>query len=123
MSEKTMVTIDCDLTIPEEAEKVFENQHIRLSGKISCSGKLVFKNCEIEPLIVANSGSFYAPVCIDGSKGTIEMDGCTVIRPRRRFLELSSQCVCNIRDTAFYLESVSDSYKGRSFLGLATCRL
>ena len=47
MPEKTIATIDLDLIIPKDEEKVFENQHIRLEAGIGCDGTLIFK----EPLI------------------------------------------------------------------------
>ena len=49
MPEKTIATIDLDLIIPKDEEKVFENQHIRLEAGIGCDGTLIFKNCTIEP--------------------------------------------------------------------------
>ena len=42
MSEKTVAAIDLDLIIPEDMEKVFENQHIRLEAGIECDGTLIF---------------------------------------------------------------------------------
>ena len=110
MAEKTMVTIDCDLIIPEGAEKVFENQHIMLEAGIKCNGKLIFKDCEIEPIATqsGNGGKRRAckPGCIEVS-GTMEMAGCEVIRPGRGFL--SFDCEMNIKNTSFLKIPCSDS--------------
>lgn len=94
MPEKTLVTIDCDLVIPEDKEKVFENQHIRLEAGIQCNGKLIFRNCTIEPCTSVNSEterkgrrSACEPGRIDiGNNSHLEMDECEVIHPTRGFL-------------------------------------
>ena len=104
MSEKTMVTIDCDLIIPEGVEKVFENQHITLVAGIKCNGKLIFRDCEIEPVTAQNDSKgkrrACKPGCIVLTNGTLEMEGCTIIRPSNMVLTLFSSSV-TIKDTDF----------------------
>lgn len=103
MSEKTMVTIDCDIIISEGTEKVFENQHILLEAGIRCNGKLIFRNCEIEPVATqsVSKGNRRAckPGCIEVS-GALQMEGCEVICPGRGFL--SGQTI-TVQNTSFLL--------------------
>ena len=104
MAEKTMVTIDCDIIIPEEAEKTFENQHITLVAGIKCNGKLIFRNCEIEPITTQSDSKgkrrACKPGCIVLMNGTLEMEGCTISRPSNMVLTLFSSSV-TIKDTDF----------------------
>lgn len=104
MSEKTMVTIDCDIIIPEETEKTFENQHITLVAGIKCNGKLIFRNCEIEPITTQSDSKgkrrACKPGCIVLMNGILEMEGCTIIRPGNMVLTLFSSSV-TIKDTDF----------------------
>lgn len=121
MSEKTMVTIDCGLIIPEDSEKVFENQHIHLNAGIKCEGTLIFKNCTIEPAPILNSDSSKNRVragslrpdsilrtyCIGmGIDSKLEIDGCEIIHPGRNFL---SGWAMTIKDTLFLLGSPYDA--------------
>jgi len=104
MSEKTMVTIDCDLIIPEGVEKIFENQHITLVAGIKCNGKLIFRDCEIEPVTTQSDSKgkrrACKPGCIVLANGALEMEGCTIIRPSNMVLALFSSSV-TIKDTNF----------------------
>lgn len=113
MSEKELVTIDCDLTIPEGVEKVFENQHITLNAGIRCNGKLIFRDCEIEPGSTQSGSKEGRRACKPGRieiSGTLEMEGCKVIRPGRGFLfGIDFDCDMIIKSTAFLRIPYSDS--------------
>lgn len=101
MSEKNMVTIDSELTIPKEEKKVFENQHILLKAGIKCRGGLLFKNCTIEPRPAEDNGN--KPGYIDmGLDGNLEMDGCQIIHPGPEFLRVGYSKV-DINHTEFQL--------------------
>jgi len=119
MSEKTMVTIDCGLIIPEDSEKVFENQHIRLEAGIECKGTLIFRNCTIEPCAKLESKNGRKPVCKPGCismgiDGKLEMDGCEVIYPGPDFL---SSWNMMIKNTSFLITQRPDNGIGiHSFL-------
>ncbi len=119
MSEKTIVTIDCGLIIPEDSEKVFENQHIRLEAGIECKGTLIFKNCTIEPCAKLESKNGRKPICKPGCismgiDGKLEMDGCEVLHPGQGFL---SSWNMMIKNTSFLITTSSDNGIGvQSFL-------
>lgn len=115
MSEKTVVTIDCGLSIPAGKEKVFENQYIHLEAGIKCDGTLIFRNCTIEPSPNLNSNdskkrvrhegtrsdSILRTSCIGiGINGKLEMDGCEIIHPGKDFL---SGWTMAIKNTSFLL--------------------
>ena len=114
MPEKTVATIDLDLIIPEDKEKVFENQHIRLEAGIECDGTLIFKNCTIEPCAnmerkTGRKGR--RPVCTPGCismglDGKLEMDGCEIIHPGQSFL---SGWDMTIKNTSFLIAPASDN--------------
>lgn len=113
MAEKTMVTIDCNLIIPEGTEKVFENQHITLEAGIRCNGKLIFKDCEIEPIATQSSNGGNRRACKPGRievSGALAMEGCKVIRPGRGFLPgIDFDCDMIIKNTSFLKISYSDN--------------
>lgn len=96
MSEKNTVTIDCELTVPNGEEKVFENQYIRLETDMKCDGTLIFRNCTIEP-----------SACIRiGINGNLEMDGCEIVHPGKNFL---SGWTMTIKNTSFRLNPPYDA--------------
>lgn len=47
MSEKTTVTVDCGLTIPEGTEKVYEGQHLRLVAGIDIMSDSAYQKTQI----------------------------------------------------------------------------
>ena len=117
MPEKTIVTIDCDLIIPEGEEKVFENQHIRLEAGIECKGTLIFKSCTIEPCTNLerkrgrNGGNGRKPACKPrcismGIDGKLEMDECEVIHPGDDFLSSWNMI---IKNTSFLISPCPDN--------------
>lgn len=112
MSERTVLVIDYDIVIPEGKEKLFEDQHIRLTGGIKCEGRLVFKNCVIEPAPDVNSARVRGMrnVCVPGSicmgiNGELEIYGCEVIRPSKEFLLGRAM---TIQNTSFILAPLSE---------------
>lgn len=110
MPEKTMITIDSGLVIPEGSEKVFENQHVRLEAGIECKGTLIFRNCIIEPCAKLGSTNGRKPVCKPGCismgiDGKLEMDGCEVIHPGPDFL---SSWNMMIKNTSFLINPCPD---------------
>lgn len=119
MPERAMITIDSGLVIPEESEKVFENQHIRLEAGIECKGTLIFRNCTIEPCAKLGSKNGRKPVCKPGCismgiDGKLEMDGCEVIYPGPDFL---SSWNMMIKNTSFLITQRPDNGIGiQSFL-------
>ena len=114
MPEKTIATIDLDLIIPKDEEKVFENQHIRLEAGIECDGTLIFKNCTIESCAnmehkTGRKGrrSACTPGCVNmGLDGKLEMDGCEIIHPGQSFL---SGWDMTIKNTSFLIAPSSDN--------------
>lgn len=111
MSEKTTVTVDCGLTIPEGTEKVYEGQHLRLVAGIDCSGTLIFRNCIIESCPSKDSQDSKKRACKPGcininTEGKLEMDGCEVIHPGKGFL---SGWDIVIKSTSFLLAPGSDA--------------
>ena len=110
MTEKTMVTIDSGLIIPEDSEKIFENQHICLEAGIECKGTLIFRNCTIEPCANLQSKNGRKPVCKPGCismgiDGKLEMDMCEVIHPGQDFL---SSWNMMIKNTSFLIDPCPD---------------
>jgi len=111
MSEKQVVTLDCDLIVPEDVEKVFENQHIRLEAGIKCDGKMIFKDCEIEPISIGYGRKSGRNACIPGCFkviGTLEMDGCKIIQPGKKFLVFNGG-TATVKDTEFILGPVDSA--------------
>ena len=111
MAEKTPVTIDCELVIATDQEKVFENQYIRLEAGIRCLGKLTFINCTIEPCANLESKSGRKPICRPGCismdmYGKLEMIGCEIVHPGQEFL---SGWDMTVKDTSFLIPSCADS--------------
>lgn len=111
MPEKAMVIIDSGLIIPENSEKIFENQHIRLEAGIECKGTLIFRNCTIEPCAKLESKNGRKPVCKPGCismgiDGKLEMDGCEVFHPGQDFL---SSWNMMIKNTSFLISSCPDN--------------
>jgi len=110
MSEKTKVTIESGLVIPEGSEKVFENQHICLEAGIECKGTLTFRNCTIESCAKLESKNGRKPVCKPGCismgiDGKLEMDGCEVLHPGHGFL---SSWNMMIKNTSFLISPCPD---------------
>lgn len=111
MSEKAMVTIDRGLIIPEDSEKIFENQYVRLEAGIECKGTLIFRNCTIEPCATLESKNGRKPACKPGCismgiDGKLEMDGCEVIHPGQDFLSSWNMV---IKNTTFLINPCPDT--------------
>lgn len=111
MSEKAMVTIDRGLIIPEDSEKIFENQYVRLEAGIECKGTLIFRNCTIEPCATLESKNGRKPACKPGCismgiDGKLEMDGCKVIHPGQDFLSSWNMV---IKNTSFLITLYPDN--------------